>query len=107
MPPLEGRKERPVEAGECLLPPRAHLDLLDALGPEVPDRFLRDRLRHEEHGIERSLAKRQDALGEMPTETAEPAVGMPELLEVEHDARPAGTCLLGGPLCEEPVGEHG
>jgi hypothetical protein len=31
---------------------------------------------------------------------------MPQLFEVEHDAGPVGPSLLGGPLCEKPVGEH-
>ena len=56
--------------------------------------------------IEGLIAKRQNALGKMPTESAKPAVGMPELLEVEHDAGPIRPRLLGGPLHCKTIGEH-
>ena len=82
-------------------------DLLDALGTKVPDGFLRDCLRQEKHRIKSPLAERQDALGQVPAEPAEPAVGMPELLKIEHDAGPVGPGLLGGPLRGKPAGEHG
>ena len=88
VPPLERREERPVEAGKRLLPPRADLDLLDAIRPEMPDRVLRDGLRQEKHRIEGLIAKRQNALGQVPTEPAQPAIGMTQFLEVEHNPRP-------------------
>ena len=107
MPPLKGGEERPVEAGKRLLPPRADLNLLDTFGPEVPDGVLRNGLWQEKHRIEGLIAKRQNALGKMPTESAQPAVGMPQLLEVEHDAGPIRPRLLGGPLYGKTIGEHG
>ena len=104
VPPLEGREKRPVEAGECLLPPRADLDLLDTLGAEVPDRLLGQRLRQEKDGIKGLLAECQDAISQVPTEPAEPTVGVTKLFEVEHDTGPVGPSL---PLCERASGEHG
>ena len=104
VPPLEGREEWPVEAGERLLPPRADLDLLDTLGSEVPDRLLGQRLRQEKDGIKGLLAECQDAISQVPTEPAEPTVGVAKLFEVEHDTGPVGPSL---PLCERASGEHG
>ena len=107
MPPLEGCDEWTVETGECLLSPGADLDLLDALCTKVPDGFLRNCLGQEKHRIKSPLAERQDALGQMPAEPAQAAVGMPELLKIEHDPGPVSPSLLGDPQRAKPVGEHG